>query len=72
MSSYGVRGSITMGRGEGTTGGQDTGGSWQGKLAAGDSGVVLGSHHSYLCLLFFRDPDSDLRGEEKAEMKEIQ
>lgn len=65
-------GFITMGRGEGTAGGQDTGGPWQGKLAAGGSGVAPGSCHSYLCLLFFRDPDSDLRDEEEAEMKEIQ
>lgn len=70
VSRYGMRGS-RMGRGEGTAGGQDTGGPWQGKMAAGGSGMAPGSHHPYLCLLFFRDPDSDLRDEEEAEMKEI-
>lgn len=70
MSGYGMRGS-RMGTGKGTAGGQDTGGPWQGKKAAGGTGVAPGSCHPYLCLLFFRDPDSDLRDEEEAEMKEI-
>lgn len=49
-----------------------TGGPRRGKLAAstGGSGVAPGSRHSHLCLLFFRDPDSDLRDEEEAELKE--
>ena len=58
--------------GMGTAGGQGTGGPQRGKLAAGagGSGVAPDSHLSHLCLLFFRDPDSDLRDEEEAEMKE--
>lgn len=44
-------------------------GALAGQASAGGSGVAPRSCHSHLCLLFFRDPDSDLREEEEAEMK---
>lgn len=69
LSPCGGTGSVPMGRGDGDSGSTGDRGVLAGQASTGGSGVAPRSCHSHLCLLFFRDPDSDLREEEEAEMK---